>query len=605
VKYIGGWQAYNYDLNYPFVDTDVQTFTLPGSAFTPPATLAALSAFPGCPSVAIPFACGTGGKALPAAVHLPAGSLLQIFPNQNLHYTEDDNWWSQEISFQSTDAGPFQWIGGAFYYQQHYDNPITFSDPQQPQLANPLYVPPSALTSPLFASPGNPAGFVGFGPGVAAPANPRSLIDVNDYSITVQTYSFYGQASYKVTDDIKVTGALRWTHDRKYGIEDTRNLFFTSALIDGFGPFFGAATPALDITPTLTCLTGVRGACGGGGLAQGVKSAGVIGADGFARRRLDGSSQAFTGGAGVEWTPTADIFVYARYGRGYEPISFNAGFVSAAPEVQPEYLNSYEVGYKQNFGHQVSIDLAAFYYDYIGFQQPISVANNGVLQGAFINVPKAVSEGVEFEGVWNPIKDLLITATYSYDYTAIRTGCSGTVTAGVLTPSAGSLCVVDTQDPFAIAPGARPVPGTTIAANPAGRNQSVKGDPLVNAPRNKIAVSGAYTWHFDPGNLTFSASYVWRDTQEGAIFNRFYNTAPSWSDVDLRAIWSGHHDRYEIVGFIKNVTNSVQYDTGSAGGGLSGSNTAVFNAKTSLNWVNVYNIAPPRTYGVEVHYKFF
>jgi iron complex outermembrane receptor protein len=602
-KYIGGWQAYNYDLNYPFVDTDVLNFTLPGSAFTPAGTLAALSAFPGCPSAAIPFACGTGGKALPAAVHLPAGSLLQIFPNQNLHYTEDDNWWSQELSLQSTDSGPFQWIVGGFYYQQHYDNPITFTDPQESQLANPFYAPPSALTSPLFASPANPTGFVGFGAGIPAPANPRSLIDINDYSITVQTYSGYGQLSYKVTDDVKITGALRWTHDRKFGVEDTRNLFFTSALIDGFGPFFGAATPALDITPTLTCLSGVQGACNGAALAQGVKSKGAIGTDGFARRLLDGSSSAVTGGAGVEWTPSPDIFVYARYGRGYEPISFNAGFVSAAPLVHPEYLNSYEVGYKQTFGHTLSIDVAAFYYDYIGFQQPISVLNNGVLQGQFINVPKAESTGIEFEGVWNPIHDLLITATYSYDYTAIRTGCSGSFTAvgHLFVPASGSLCVVDTQDPDAVAPGARPFPGQ----NAGTRVQSVNGSPLVNAPRNKFAITGAYTFHFDPGTLTVSASYVWRDNQEGTIFPRFYNTAPSWSDVDLRAIWAGDHDKYEIIGFIKNIGNTIQYDTGSGGGGLFGGNTHVFNPAVSLNWRNVYNIAPPRTFGVEVRYKFF
>ncbi|HXQ48086.1 MAG TPA: hypothetical protein VN806_15830 [Caulobacteraceae bacterium] len=133
----------------------------------------------------------------------------------------------------------------------------------------------------------------------------------------------------------------------------------------------------------------------------------------------------------------------------------------------------------------------------------------------------------------------------------------------------------------------------------------MNGSPLVNAPRNKFAISGAYTFHFDPGALTLSASYVWRDTQEGTIFQRFYNTAPSWSDVDLRAIWVGDHDKYEIVAFIKNVGNTIQYDTGSGGGGLFGNNTHTFNAATGLNWVNVYNIAPPRTFGVELHYKFF
>jgi iron complex outermembrane receptor protein len=275
-------------------------------------------------------------------------------------------------------------------------------------------------------------------------------------------------------------------------------------------------------------------------------------------------------------------------------MSFNAGFNSARPEVAPEYLNSYEVGYKQTFGHTLLIDIAAFYYDYIGFQVPLSVNVGGTLQSEFINVPKAESTGIEFEGVWTPIKDLQITGTYSYDYTAVVSGCSLAAATATLatgnTPS-GNLCISDTQDPNAVAPGAR---------NILAGLQSVKGDSLVNAPRNKVAIDVAYTWHFEPGNLTVSGAYVWRDIQAGTLFNRFYYNAPSWSDVDLRAIWSGDHDRYEVIGFVKNVFNTTQHDTGAGGAALAGNTTTAGNF-----FVSSFNIAPPRQFGVEVRYKFF
>ena len=106
-------------------------------------------------------------------------------------------------------------------------------------------------------------------------------------------------------------------------------------------------------------------------------------------RGLGGSDTEVTGGAGIEWTPTPDIFAYARYSRGYAPIAFSAGTISVNPEVTPEFLNSYEIGYKQNFGHQLSIDVAAFYYDYDELQLPISVNVGGVIETAFINYPKA------------------------------------------------------------------------------------------------------------------------------------------------------------------------------------------------------------------------
>ena len=94
-------------------------------------------------------------------------------------------------------------------------------------------------------------------------------------------------------------------------------------------------------------------------------------------RGLGDSSSAWTGGAGIEWTPTRDMFLYARYSRGYEDLSFNAGYVSATPEVAPEFINAYEIGYKQAIGRTLTIDTAAFYYDYNNLQLPVSVAGGG------------------------------------------------------------------------------------------------------------------------------------------------------------------------------------------------------------------------------------
>ena len=230
-------------------------------------------------------------------------------------------------------------------------------------------------------------------------------------------------------------------------------------------------------------------------------------------------------------------------------------------------------------------------------QTPFSISNGGVISSLFINVPKAVSEGVEAEVYWTPVKDLSLTVSYSYDHTAVQTACTGTVSAaGVLTPAPNALCLIDTADPAAIQPGASPFPGRTGAT----RDQSVKGNPLPNAPENKIAMDLAYTWHFDPGDLTLSGTYAWRDTQSGSLFNRYYNVAPSWDDVSIRALWKGPKDKYEIIAYVKNVFNTLQYTVGAAGAGLAGSETAV-----GLTEDTGYELNPPRTFGVEVRHKFF
>jgi iron complex outermembrane receptor protein len=234
---------------------------------------------------------------------------------------------------------------------------------------------------------------------------------------------------------------------------------------------------------------------------------------------------------------------------------------------------------------------------------PLSVNVGVVTSSQFINVPKAESTGVELEADWTPTRDLSMAATYSYDYTAIRTGCTGTFApiTHAFIAATGALCVEDTNDPNAVDPQARPFPGQ----NPGVRVQSVKGDPLPNAPRNKIAFNIAYTWRFEPGDLTLSGSVTWRDVQDGTVFNRTYDNAPAWDGVNVRALWKAPGDKYEVIAYVNNLFNTLQYEVGNGGAGLLGDATSHTTAALGLDHVNVFTIAPPRNYGVEVRYKFF
>src|SRR5579863_6559377 len=283
IKYTGGIQGYNYYLNDPGDGPDgagnVKSFTLPVAPFLV-------------------------GLVTP----------LTIFPAVQANYVEDDYWTAHDLTFQSTNDSPFQWTAGGFGYFQHYNQPYTVTDAAQPQLTNPTC-----------------AAFCGL-PGGAAAANPQNLIGYFGYKFNVESFGGYGQASYKFNDQFKVTGDLRYSWDKKWGTENSRYIFMGSSLIDAASPFLGVNTPSLDITFLQTCLTGTGvsnaatpGSCLFGPLAPGVKAEGTIGPNGFAHRQLEIVSDAVTGGGEVQWTPTPDIFTYARYGRGYESPSFKIG----------------------------------------------------------------------------------------------------------------------------------------------------------------------------------------------------------------------------------------------------------------------------------------
>jgi iron complex outermembrane recepter protein len=550
VKYTGGIQGYDYHLNYG-PNTNVKSFTLP---------------FDDIPGIT------------------PAGaSALTINPLIEQNYEEDDYWTAHDLSFQSTTDGRFQWTAGAFGYYQHYNQPYQVSDPLQPQLVDPL----NELGTP-------------------AARNPLHQITYDDYNFNVQSYGAYGQVSYKLNDQLKITGNLRFSSDEKYGAEATRAVDFNE-LLEADSTVLGSDTPAIDITPTLTCPSGNPKDCANAkdGLGRGVTSLGVIGPNGYETRDLGIDSNALTGGVGLEWTPTSDILAYARYDRGYASPSFTAGEVLANPATQSEYINTYQVGYKEAFGKSLLVDLAAFYYDYEGLQLPISVPDGPITTTEFINVPHSLSTGVEAEVYWTPVDNLVFTLSYSFDYSDIQTRCSGKVTAGVLTPAANATCLIDTNDPDGVQKGANVAPGQTVAANPDGVFQGINGSPLPDAPENKVAVDVAYTWHFEPGSFTLSGDYVYRGEQDGTVFNRFYDNAPGWDDVDFRALWKSPGDRYEVIGYVKNVFNTLQYTVASQGFGLTGTASAVNSAATGLNEVNNFELNPPRTFGVEVRYKFF
>jgi iron complex outermembrane receptor protein len=232
----------------------------------------------------------------------------------------------------------------------------------------------------------------------------------------------------------------------------------------------------------------------------------------------------------------------------------------------------------------------AFYYDYSNDQVPIGVPNGAVTSTEFINIPKAVSDGVEIEAYWRPVRHLDLSLTYGFDHTAITTGCS--LVGGVPTGA----CYVDALDPMGTAAGAH-----TVATVGGDAVQAVKGSALPQAPENKVAFNATYTFNFDPGNLIFSASYIWKDKSYASIFTRTYYEAPSWDQVDLRATWSGDHDRYEVIFFVRNLFNTLGYDAAAAG---YIAENPVGNPGAGITQVPAFDLTPPRTFGAEVHYKF-
>lgn len=140
-------------------------------------------------------------------------------------------------------------------------------------------------------------------------------------------WAIFGRGEFKITPSLTATGGIRYSDDR--------------VAIENFNSFIssnpGTGVPNLD-TPTIV----------------------------NENRKARYHNTSFE--AGLQWAVANDVMTYASFKQGYRTGAFNAQAFFSPDEinaVQPETVNSYEVGLKsQLFGRRLTFNLAGFFVDY-------------------------------------------------------------------------------------------------------------------------------------------------------------------------------------------------------------------------------------------------
>jgi iron complex outermembrane receptor protein len=535
IEYLGGYQTFDYNLMFgPGIDSGLTSYQIQGPAGLGNATV------------------------FPAAAHTL--------------FIEEDTSFSNEINFISTGSSPFQYLLGAYWFHEHFQQPIGAGcTPFQPQ---------AFASNTLLGGP--------------APVNPDGCFFNQNGIITYNDYAGFAHGSYKFNDQFNIEGGIRYTSDHREGIETQRLISFT-----GTG---GANSTSTDITRFLDAglLGGVPAAfflpCGTA-VANGVPGAGpssINCATGNIQRSLSGSWSAVTGDATVNWTPDPSVLAYFRYARGYKAGGFAAGTfegkaatatTAAVPAfTAPEYVDSFEVGLKKTIGSTLTANAALFYYNFTNDQQPLGVVEGtgatSVVVTQLFNIPAVREYGFELEGSWHPIDPL--TFTFEYSYLSAKVS------------SMNGLCVVDSADPNGVLAGEN---HTGCDPTKPGQ-QNIVGSTLPEAPPNKVALNALYAFKFDQGKLTLSVSGIWKDSTYGEIFNRPLNLAAPYYTINLRAVYDDAQDRYTVIGFINNVTNTTGFDNVTQTRLGTGTNLS------NLALVQGVGITAPFVVGAEVQVRF-
>jgi len=534
------------------------------------------------------------------------GPVLTVNPVESFNYQEHNGFISNELNFISTSEGPLQWVAGLYHFQQHYNQPVSTSSPVQVQWNGPYGDPVSNFF--VFCTK----------TGGVCPPPQATTVDAplsfrrfdNRPNMHATSEAAYFQLDWKATEELKFTGGLRYSLDRKYGTENVRLLCFgvpACYAAPELNGVIAGGLPAVDLTQLGTVVDS-----GTSGLPRGVTGLTTYSAaTGFASRNYKASWGALTGTANIDWTPDDSTLIYGKYSRGYKSGGFNIGIftvLSFRPWTDSEHVDSFEIGAKRTFGDWLTADVAVFHYQYTNLQIPIAVvqSSGGLAQSttAFFNLPAAISQGVEVETLMSPIENLSIIANYSYLDAHVSRGqlfdpADPNATAPGAVPALSDAACLASYNPASIAlpagtggntfsspnpnsicsrdiytAGTAPGVGNGGIGGPGGvgwnKPQNIAGNQLPNAPRNKVAINVLYTFHFDFGSVAPSVSYIWRDVQYGNLFTRSYNASPSWDEWDARIRWISTDGAWEGVVWGKNIFNTIGYSGGASGARFAG-----------------------------------
>ncbi|MGE5502131.1 MAG: TonB-dependent receptor domain-containing protein, partial [Ignavibacteriales bacterium] len=408
------------------------------------------------------------------------------------------------------------------------------------------------------------------------------FLSQNPYKLT--SYAVFGEAYYNLTPELKITGGLRWTVDKKHFVDIPSELF-----VAGYGyPVTG---------------------------------------------EIKQHWSEPTGRLVVDWTPTLGFtdqtLVYASYTHGYKAgganppgavLLHNRGSDINVPvhplTFKPEFVNAYEIGTKNTLlDGRLTFNLNGFYYDYTGYQIS-EIVDRSAINTNF----DAKIWGVELESDWRPVENLRLGLKVGYEDTRIADGMKAVDlmdrTAGhadwmVVKPfvTQSSNCIlpkyvvaqlllqqssvlnvaeacshaysggVDVITGYA---NADPVTGLPYQPNPqttaqwepvignypgfnpasapnngAGFSKDLSGNSLPNAPHWTTTLTADYTLPLpQQWLLTLHGDFYQQSEAWARVFNMpGYDKLKAYNNVNLAAILTNKDRGWTVMAYVKNVFN--------------------------------------------------
>ncbi|TQV78943.1 TonB-dependent receptor [Exilibacterium tricleocarpae] len=330
----------------------------------------------------------------------PSDRVLSVDISQS-----DNEQWSQEFRLQSSFDGTFNFSLGANYLDfESQDDYYVFNNTFT--LIGEYLYNSTVGESPFFVGTRNCDGFNELRECVYIDPNPLGQLNDEGHNyflsrnlVETKSWAVFGEAYWQVSQDVKVTGGLRYTKDRKTATPIPSQLLLGA---ENFGTQPGSGT--------------------GGRVSRGYP------ADDDIKQQWN----EFTGRFVIDWqtqTPfTDETLVYLSLAHGYKGGGSNPPRVDIDQRVvqyqplegvfKPEFVNAIELGTKNSlYDGSLILNTTAFYYNYRDYQ--ISQIVDRI---SFNENFDAESWGLEIESSWQATPNTRIDLNLGYLKTRIGKG---------------------------------------------------------------------------------------------------------------------------------------------------------------------------------------
>ncbi|NIB43375.1 TonB-dependent receptor [Pseudomaricurvus alkylphenolicus] len=268
----------------------------------------------------------------------------------------------------------------------------------------------------------------------------------------------------------------------------------------------------------------------------------------------------------LEWHAAEDVMLYASFSEGFKSGIFLSG--QRSPVLEPEIVDAFEIGLKGVFlERQLQFNAAAFYYDFTDLQQGRSVpAGSSGFTLVYENAASAEIEGVEAEFTWLPNDNLTIFG-------------SATILDAVFDDYVST-------DPFDTVYQQLGLIDASVDLS-----QQLSGNRMVQSPELSWTL-GATLDFMVPGTEWAASATVSASFKDDIYFSQFNHEELGQEDVttvNANFLLTSPNEKWTLNAWGKNLTDETLY-----------MGTFILNSSRT----NAGFMAPPKTYGVTLGYRF-